>query len=127
MKNETLLGLILLIIILLVISGLGTFMYFSGSGSNSNAVDAKVISGEKQNVYMDYSTYNQNTYSNSGYVSSPCREMYGGECFTYPTLENKRLEPCPVPRPRCVLCYQGLAQQKGEGHMDNLVKTRVSC
>lgn len=77
----------------------------------------------KNYIYYDSDS---KKYDYRDYSKSSCNpENY--ECFRYERLEQKRLEPCPTPRPVCPLCYPSLEQIKRIGYSESLVQTKTVC
>ena len=120
-KTATVLMIILVILVIGIIT-LGSVMFTNASssyGSNYNSYSSEINN-------KDYGYPYNYTYSNLP-KENPCYGSSRVGCFKYPEVPQQKLEPCPAPRPVCPLCNKGLAQEKGEGHMDIPAQVKVSC
>jgi len=79
-----------------------------------------------------------NNYDNNLHEDSCGRKTYpcfiyseikqtSSESFTYPEVEQIRLEPCPRPKPVCPVCRGEIKQVRGDGYMEKVEQTRIEC
>jgi hypothetical protein len=122
------------IVLVLIVLGLGFFtvlVYSNNVNADSNSVS------DYQN--KEYQMQNSPDNSVLPYTNACGSNQYSYLCFKYQMLEQEKnqgynnkpeqikVEPCPAPKPVCPLCYKGLDQSKGEGHIDTLDQTRINC
>lgn len=136
---------IISVVILLAIIGLVLSLYLvpvvSANVQERNVVNGQLAAGYSQDVsdednYGCYGNCGNNYEADYGYdgyedsyvlpYTNEC-SVYDEDCFRYPILEQKRVLPCPAPRPVCPLCYKGLEQERGNGYDIGEEQDKINC
>jgi len=115
--NKTIFATIIALVLILGVGFISAVVYTSQNSSDS------VNDNRVRVVYS--------ADENSAATAKACSECAcaNTNCFAYPTVEQEVRVPCEKPR-RTVCnngCYEGVAQEKGNGYHQNIPQEKKTC